>query len=242
MGLINTIRHLLPRSTVWNIMFDRPFTRLVKGIAPTMDAARTDSDLVYLDLFPQTTRALDAWERQWSLPASSALTEQERRDRLEGEWRSVGGQSPHYITTTLQAHGFSVYTHEWWTIAAHGYPQPRDPRAYLRSEFNGSDPDGYLICDIIRTSRKVDEIGAGEAWAEAGEDRAVAGYYLEHQVTFVGYTASDDPDDWHTYLYIGGETFPDTVTIPTARRQEFEQLCRKLCPAQHCLVLRVQYV
>lgn len=242
MSVRETIKHLLPRSFQWNIVWDRDFKRLIEGLIPSLDLARTDLDKIWQDLFPQTTRDLDSWERHWALPTASALTTQERRDRLAGVWASTGGQSPGYITDTLQANGFAVFTHEWWDITAHGYPQAKDPRDHLKAEFGGTDADGFLLVNRIRTSTKVDEIGAGEAWAEAGEARAIAGYFLEHAIGLVPYSYQG-PESVHPYyLYIGGETFPNTVDIPVARREEFETLCLQICPGQQWLVLRVRYV
>lgn len=244
MSAIDTIRHLLPKSYPWNLVYQRDFVSLVKGIVPSLDAARDNADELWSGLIPDSADDfyLTSWERQFALPTASALTTQERRDRLSARWAAIGGQSPGYITDTLTAQGFPVFTHEWWVLAANDYPVPRDPRDFLLPVHGGTDTDGVLISNLIRTSVKFDEIGAGEAWAEAGEARAIAGYYG-------GYTISSDdavyvgPETRHPYyLYIGGSTFPNTVNIPVARKEEFEDLCQKLCPAQQWLVLRVRYV
>lgn len=242
MSLLDTIKHLLPRTFQWNLVWSRDFKSLILGIVTSLDLARTDADKVWQDLFPQTTRDLDSWERQWALPTASSLTTQQRRDRLAGVWQSVGGQSSGYITDTLQANGFLVFVHEWWDLTAWDYPEPKDPRDHLKAEFGGTDADGFLLVNRIRLSTKVDEIGAGEAWAEAGEERAIAGYFLEYAITLVPYVYQG-PESVHAYyLYIGGASFPDTVDIPVARREEFENLCLQLCPGQQWLVLRVRYV
>lgn len=244
MSVLNTLRHLLPKSLQWNLVHDRDFTKLVDGLVQELDAARDEADGVWLDLYPQTCSllALETWERQFALSTSTPLTEQERRDRLAGAWQALGGQSPGYITDTLQAHGFAVYTHEWWDLSGSGYPVPKDPRDYLRAEYGGNDTDGHLLVNVIRTSVKFDEIGAGEAWAEAGEPRALSGYYGGYNLGRVGYGYVGPEMKHPYYLYIGGQTFPDVVNIPVARKEEFEQLCQKICPAQQFLVLRVDYV
>lgn len=241
---LKTIRHLLPKSRQWNLVYLRPFLQLMKGITPSLDAAADNADTVWTDLIPSTasTSALTNWERQFALGSASALTTAERRTRLEGVWASIGGQSPGYITETLQAHGFPVFTHEWWDLSSFGYPIPKDPRDYLLPAYGGTDTDGILLVNWIRTSVKFDEIGAGEAWAEAGEDRALAGYYGGYTIDRVGYGYVGPTTRHPYYLYIGGETFPNTVNIPLARKEEFESLCQKICPAQQWLVLRVKYV
>ena len=244
MSTLNTLRHLLPKSLPWNLVHDRDYLKLIKGITPSLDAARGEADGVWADLFPQTAGllALDTWERQFALFTATALTTQERRDRLDGAWAALGGQSPKYIQDTLQSHGFDVYVHEWWDAAPNGYPVPKDPRDHLKSEYGGTDADGHLLVNVIRTSVIFDEIGAGESWAEAGEPRAESGYYGGYTIGRVGY-GYVGPDIYHPYyLYIGGQTFPNVVNIPIARKEEFEHLCQKICPAQQWLVLRVDYV
>ncbi len=244
MTLKNTLRHLLPKSFQWNLVYGRSFVDLIDGIVPSLDAARDNADEVWADFMPATTdgTALEAWERQFNLFSASALTLQERRDRLTAAWSAEGGQSPGYITDTLTAHGFPVFTHEWWVLAPNDYPQPRDPRDHLKAEFGGTDADGFLIRNVIRTSVLFNEIGAGEAYAEAGEPDAVCGFFEGFLVDRVEATYQGPKSRHPYYLYIGGSTFPDTVDIPIERRDEFEHLCQRLCPAPQWLVLRVRYV
>jgi hypothetical protein len=217
---------------------------MILGITPSLDAAADNADSIWSDIVPATASeaAIVNWERQFALQASSSLTLAERRARLEGAWSSVGGQSPSYITLTLQAHGFPVFTHEWWDLAPNDYPVAKDPRDHLLAVHGGTDVDGILLVNNIRTSVKFDEIGAGDDFAEAGEPRAVAGYFGGYAISKVVHTYQGPETRHPYYLYIGGETFPDVVNIPVARQDEFESLCQKICPAQQWLVLRVRYI
>ena len=46
----------------------------------------------------------------------------------------------------------------------------------------------------------------------------------------------------HSYiLYIGAETFPDHANVSESRRNEFEALCLKICPAQQWLGMLIDY-
>ena len=47
---------------------------------------------------------------------------------------------------------------------------------------------------------------------------------------------------WPFFLYIGSSTFPNLAQVPLARRDEFEELCLQICPAQHWLGMLVEYV
>lgn len=241
---LNTLRHLFPKSRPWNLVYLRQFLQLIRGITPSLDAAADNSDTLWTDLIPRSASAsaLTVWERQWALGTASALTDAERRTRLEGVWSSIGGQSPSYITTTLQAHGFPVFTHEWFDESSAGHPIPKDPRDHLLPLHGGTDTDGHLLVNNIRTSVKFEEIGAGEAFAEAGEEKAIAGFYGGYTIAKILRTYQGPETRHPFYLYIGGATFPDTVDIDAARRDEFESLCQKICPAQQWLVLRVRYI
>lgn len=241
MSAWTAFKHLLPRSRAWSMVKDRPLTQFLQGLTLSLDAYRAKLDTVWLDVFPQDTTQLVSWEKQWALRPGQ-LTEQERRDRLAAVWQERGAQGPEYIEDALQAQGFAVFVHEWWDLTAWGVPAPKDPRDHLLPVHGGTDTDGFLISNLINVLAVIDPIGAGEDWAQAGEDRAVAGYfagYLNERETAV-YVGGVEKHPF--YLYIGGQTFPDTVTIPVSRRVEFERAVRAICPAQQWLVLRVEYV
>lgn len=242
--LLKTIRHLFPKSFQWNLVYARDFLSLMKGITPSLDGAANNADTLFTDLIAGTASeaAVTNWERQFALAASSALTLEERRSRLAGVWASPGGQSPGYITDTLQANGFPVYVHEWWNDAPNGYPVAKDPRDFLLPEYGGTDTDGILLVNIIPTAEQFDVMTAGETFAFAGEPEAVAGYFGGYAIGRVEYSYVGPETRHPYYLYIGGEIFPNTVDIPIARRDEFEALCKKICPAQQWIVLRVRYV
>ncbi len=163
MNFIDIYKNLLPRARAWSIsILNKPLRQFFEGL--NLAFVKTYIDLIWLDIFPDTTRELDKWENQWNL-RGGALTEQGRRDRLTAAWRAIGGQDPRYIQDTLQANGFDVYVHEWWEpgnrnpVGQSGCVEPRNPFLYLREE---NVPPIYLI-------------ECGEALAECGEALAECG-------------------------------------------------------------------
>ena len=147
----------------------------------------------------------------------------------------MGGQDPRYIQDTLQAAGFDVYIHEWWepgTEPALDDPTPATPR----------DPS-IILGGIIVYLNECGEVLAecGEALAEAGERSTPPGYPLVNKDGTV-YVVSADPAEWPYYLYIGGAVFGETAQIDPKRKDEFEDLCLKICPAQQWLGIIVEYV
>lgn len=112
--MLSLFKHLLPKAIAWNITIDKQLRQFFDGlVTPVIEDAVEWFDLIWLDMFPQTTRQLTQWEQQFGV-FKLDLTEQERRDRLDALWAAQGAQDPRYIEDTLQAAGFDVYVHEYW--------------------------------------------------------------------------------------------------------------------------------
>lgn len=231
------LRNLLPTGLAWRMVADKTLTLFIDGLGVLETAAVAFVNAVYLDLFPSTTRQLDAWEAQFNLP-NIGISDADRRIRLAGAWAAVGGQSPAYIQGSLQAAGFDVWVHEAWvpgTEPVHGVggtPTYRNPLTYLQQTYPGVSPG----------------VNCGEALALCGEPTAVAGdrndplgYPLVNKVPESAYVVPSDPAYWPFFLYIGGETFGDLASVDPIRKDEFEALCLQLCPAHLWLGMLVGY-
>lgn len=271
MTFLRIFKHLLPNARAWRITVDKKLRQFFAGLSGVGEDVKTFFDGVWLDIFPETTREIDAWEQQFGL-RDTGLTEQQRRDRLDATWKALGGQDPKYIQDTLQANGFDVYVHEWWepgTEPAPGVKQcvtPRNPLMWLRREFTGVtllvecgetfaqcgepfaeagnrlEPAGYpLVNKIFETVPDLLPL-CGESIAECGEPEALCGNYFEFRESLRQYIVPTDPAKWPYFLYIGGETFGTLAQVDPKRRDEFEALCLKICPAQQWLGILVEYV
>ncbi len=227
MSFFRMIQHLLPRAAAWRTTAAKTLRNFFEGLSGAPEDFRGFIDDVYGDVFPETTRELAQWEEQFGIVANPV--EATRRLNLAAEWAAGGGQSPRYIQDVLQTAGFDVYVHEW---PASGPPWfPRDPRDYTDLPLIGT-------------------VQCGEVLAQCGEATALCNGLLANDP---GYIVNDDlsgnapppvPDDparWPYFLYVGGETFPDTATIPVERKAEFRRLVLKLKPTQQWLVLLVEY-
>ena len=208
--MFESLQHLLPRGRALDIIIDKPLRRLFRSLGRTCDDAVAYVGLSGLDVFPRFTRRLPLWESQFGLPETT-LTEQERRDRLTGAWRAVGGQSPGYIQRTLQAAGFSVFVHEWW-VPGTDPPQARNPNLVLRD-------DGTAVDYRNELGTTLSELG--DSGAELGRRSNAVGYLLVNKIldnagNRVLYSVPGRPVDWPFVLYIGGATYPETAVI--ARR------------------------
>lgn len=101
-------------------------------------------------------------------------------------------------------------------------------------------PLGYPLVNKILESR-TGLIGDGSASMQDG------GVLASDGATVVNYSNKQyiipkgDPDVFPYFLYIGGETFPETAQVPESRREEFEDLCLKICPTEQWLGILVTY-
>jgi hypothetical protein len=67
MSFFDVIKRLLPRSNAWNLTIDKTLRKWFQGIAEWPQDVKDFVDLVWLDAFPDTTRELLAWEKQFGL-------------------------------------------------------------------------------------------------------------------------------------------------------------------------------
>lgn len=230
-------QHLLPRARAWNLVAQKRLRQFFEGLSEKPKEIRNYTDLVYEDMFPQTTRELAAWERQFGIEAAS--TDSARRSNLEAAWQSQGGQDRQYIEGILAAAGFDVTLHEWWSS---GPPfVARDPRNHATSALIGSNQ-----CQALPTTETKPQCKGLLDGPDLCDRLLVTdpGYLVNKSLgtaTFAPPPIPDDPDRWPYFIYVGDTTFPNRVTIPLSRKDEFERLLLKLCPAQHWIVLLVDY-
>lgn len=231
--MFRTFQHLLPRALAWRTTIATNLRRYIEGLAAFASDVRTFIDLVYLDLFPDTTRELAAWETQFALPGTG--TEDARRSRLAAAWRAQGGQSPDYIQTVVQAAGFdTVFLHEWWIS---GPPfVARDPRDYTTQPLLG-----FYQCEATSPWECFDS-GPGEQLAAHCDNTLTndPGYLVNLDLTPRAPPAvPDDPAFWPYFLYFSGENFPEPAAVPAERLDELKELLLRICPAQQWIVLIV---
>jgi len=256
--MINIFKHLLPRARAWNITIDKSLRRLILGLASLPADIREYFDLIFTDIDPARTRTLESWEFQFALPGAN-ISEEERRARLDAAWKALGGQSPGYIQNTLRAAGFDVYIHEWWDGVL-----TRSPFTYLDDGTGGlpyimgdgtedaqdggaqamdgatENPAGYpLVNKIPLTYNRY--ICDGAPKMLDGGDNAMDGLVIIFR-TRKQYIMPPDADTYPHYIYIGAASFPDKAEVPENRRDEFEDLCLKICPTGKWLGILVNYI
>lgn len=145
------------------------------------------------------------------------------------------------------------------------YPTVRNPILHLRREYtkinllvecgealaacgeesaiagNSLDPKGYPLVNKIFESVPDLLTLCGEELAECGEASAACGNFTEYVDREKNYIVPNDPTKWPYFLYIGGETFGELAQVDPKRRDEFEELCLRVCPAQQWLGMLIEY-
>ena len=248
------ISHLLPSGRAWRLFPGTHIRALVDGLASIGPAFKSHIDNILLDIEPESTRYLLQWERQFGLRPGD-LTQQQRVDRLRGEWAAVGGQSPSYIQGVLRAAGYDVYVHEWWIpesaasrvqgVGSTGVLALSDGTVLAVQPFGAglnprtpADAIGYV--PLIRSG--VPRARCGVPDARCG-NRLADGYMLVNRSldnpVYPPPPTDDDGKRW--VLYIGGETFPEAGTVEADRRQDFETLLLRICPKQQWIGIIVNY-
>jgi len=223
-------QHLLPNARAWRLTVDKQLRQFFEGLEGLGADTKVFFDEVWLDIFPATTREITAWETQWNLPDSATLDDQMRRDRLDATWKATGGQSPRYLQDTLQAAGFNVFIHEWWIPGTESAPVARDPGDVLSDS----------ISLFVLSCGAVDAV-CGGSLVVCGALSVIPGSVLVNKPRTIVYNVPTDPDDFRYVLYFGGPTFGDIAQIDLVRREEFQELCLKICPAQQWIGLIVEY-
>lgn len=255
------LEHLLPRSEAWKTYINKTLSAFLVSFVQGFCFTRHFFDFIFTDIFPQKTRQLDLWEQQFGL-ITSLPTEQERRDRLDAQWKAIGGQSPKYIQDILQDSGFNVYVHEWWyydfdfvsyvicgntdAVCGNANAYCGNSSAQSRQTRNPNDwidSDSVLV-NKIQFAKKLytQYVICGNSNAVCGNENAVSGGFSGIEIQLIKYEIPSDSDLWPYFWYVGGVDFGATVDIPLERKEEFETLILKIKPRQTWVGLFINYV
>ena len=225
---LRLFQHLLPRAKAWTLTPDKVLRSYFEGLANGLSGPlRTFVDGVWEQIFPDTTDELVEWEQELGCYGSG--TETQRRLSLAAEWQATGGQSPRYLQDVVQAAGFAVYFHSWWSGTA-----VRDPHNYTDSA----------------------EIGSAQCWGtqDTTQDQCTAltdnpprcDAFLQNDVHYLVNESLNmlpppplptDSEKYPFFIYWCGETFPNNAVVPDDRLLELKRLLLKICPAHLWLVL-----
>jgi len=98
----DAIKQLFPRSRAFELFADNEKRKLIKGISELPENIRKEAELVYFDLFPDTTRHPERWEEVFALFFTEAEFPK-RRAIIDSMWKTFAGdQSTSFLELMLQ--------------------------------------------------------------------------------------------------------------------------------------------
>jgi hypothetical protein len=226
---LRQFEHLLPRSKVWTLTPAKVLRSYFEGLANGLSQPlRAFVDGVWEQVFPDTTDELAEWEQELGCYGSG--TEAQRRLSLAAEWQTTGGQSPRYLQDVVQAAGFAVYYHGWWSGSA-----VRDPHTYTDSVEIGTEQ-----CWGTKDSTQ------DQCAPTTGDSPPRCDAFVVNDVKYlVNETLNmrappplpTDSEKYRYFIYWGGETFGTNAVVPDDRLLELKRLLLKICPAHAWIVL-----
>jgi uncharacterized protein YmfQ (DUF2313 family) len=98
-----TIKLLFPRARAFELFIDTIKRKIVRAFSVLPEDIRHNAELVFMDLFPDTTRFPEKWERTFAV-YFKAQELSKRRDIIDSLWKiNNGGQSAIFLQDILQA-------------------------------------------------------------------------------------------------------------------------------------------
>jgi hypothetical protein len=102
-GFFEAVKNLFPSGRAFGMFADSGKRRLLEGLSALPDDVRREAEKVYFDLFPETMRFPDMWEKIFSLYLTEAEYEK-RRDILGALWKTISGdQGANFLEQVLRA-------------------------------------------------------------------------------------------------------------------------------------------
>ena len=101
-SFIDSVKALLPSGRAFDITQNKNLRRLFEAVAVLPDGIRDEIEKVYLDLFPESTRSPEEWEKAFQVIFTQAELSQ-RRAVLQALWVSnTGGQGLDVLQQVLR--------------------------------------------------------------------------------------------------------------------------------------------
>ena len=181
MRFFDTIKNLFPHSRAFQFFVDNNKRKLVKGLSFLPECVRHEAELVYFDIFPDTTRYTENWEEVFAILFTSEEIEK-RKSILESLWQiNRGGQSREFLEDILKRIDPNIHVIENVPIK-----NPRDGNMVIVSVCNNR---------IMRNGNKkaVNNFRIG--------DSSFIPTILQNDTSEL-YSIPDDPKFWETCFFI----------------------------------------
>jgi hypothetical protein len=223
------IKNLFSRSRAFQLYIDNKKRKLIKGLSFLPENIRHEAELVYFDIFPDTTRFPEKWENVFGILFTEAELSK-RRDILDSLWKiNKGGQSWPFLQEILQKIDNNIHVFENIPLR-----NPRDSNiAYLSVCDNA-----IMVCD---NRRAVCDYRIG--------DESFIPTVLINDISGV-YSVPNDPKFWEMCFFVCKSVtrnsrneilYIEKLRIEATWKNYIEYLILKIKPVQSTAILFVEW-
>lgn len=229
MRYFEAIKNLFSHSRAFQLYIENKKRKLIKGLSFLPENIRHEAELVYFDIFPDTTRFPEKWENVFGILFTEAELEK-RRDILDSLWKiNKGGQSWTFLQDILQKIDNEIHVFENVPLR-----NPRDSNiAYLSVCDNA-----VMVCDNLRAICDY----------RIGDDTFIPAVLMNDTAT--AYSVPNNPGFWETCFFVCKSVtrnkrneilYIERLQIPETWRNYIEYLILKIKPVQSTAILFVEW-
>lgn len=223
------LQKLLPYGFAWQGKTDGYMSQLIEGLSQEFIRLTNKAYRLGSALFPKETSYIDEWEFEFALPVAPGLSEDDKRNRLDGRWAMVtqGSMQSDNMEFIFSLSGINVVA------------RPLAP---------GENPFGYFILEgqafygnLLAMYGRV-AYGAGFTIAQSPNQLLINGGsfdYFEDQAQAGGLIPSD-PDFWGMFYVIEDE-FGNPLDLPLSYASMLYDIVYATKPAHMWCILRVDF-
>jgi len=225
-----TFKNLFSHSRAFEHYVNNNKRKLIKGLSYLPENVRQESELVYLDIFPDSTRCPDKWEDVFGVLFTEAELEK-RRDILDSLWKiNRGGQSGYFLEDILRKIDDNIRVIENIPVG-----NPRESNAIIIS-VNGNNA---MVCG---NKKAVNRYIIG--------DTSFLPLILQNDISKL-YSIPNDKDYWETCFYVCKSVARNEITneiiyvnklkIESVWKNYIEYLVFKIKPVHTTAVLFIEW-
>jgi len=221
---------LFSRSRAFQLYIKNSKRKFIKGLAFLPENVRQEAELVYNDIFPDSTRYPEKWENIFGILFTEAELEK-RRDIIDSLWKiNRGGQSAVFLEEILQKIDKSIHVYENIPLR-----NPRDSNIAYPSCCDNK----VMICDHEQALCDY----------RIGDENFIP-TLLMNNISEV-YSFPADPKFWETCFFVCKSVvrnirneilFIERLQIPLKWKNYIEYLILKIKPVHTTAVLFVEWL
>jgi hypothetical protein len=230
MKFFEAVKNLFPRGRAFAMFAVNDKRRLIEGLSALPDDVRREAEKAYLDLFPETTRFPEEWEKTFAVYLTGAEQEK-RRGIIDALWKTVSGdQGASFLQEVLRKIDTGLGVFENVPVS--------DPR--------NKQSAGLAICDY---STMVCDNETACCDYFRGDDTFTPGV-IQNDKTDV-YAIPDDTRFWETCFFIAKNIYRNNeqeilyiepLEISATWKNIVEYLVLKIKPVHSTAVVFVKWI